>query len=459
MLFSELLSNATRGRGSTVHLRRFLAPYQIRFVDDRAFVTTACGTRRSGKTTAVVGRACINAVPGEQTAIFALTAIKSWSLFRPKLDEFCRDVCAGALSYEYSGTERTCTLSTGGRFKFYGTTSQRDLEIARGDRYAEAYVQEAGTLGESKLSELLDSVLEPAMSDLWGKGGRGIVLDGTPSRLFGGLWHRLCEGKEKEASAHFMNILANPFYSGGRAEAYLADVLRRNRWTRSTPRFVREYLGQFVLDTEGGLVPSFNGLVLPDDTIPLEGRTVLGVDFGLVDPCAWVVLRETRNAVHVIHCEEASGLSIAEIAATTRRIQRQFRVGETWGDAYGVGAQLIHSLKANYGVSIKPCKYSAKSKAPRIELIESLCASGGWFVHEGARAWRDQAVLLQWNDEHTGPVEGFPDHLFDASVVGAECLFFNKQLPREPDAAELAERERQRQIAIQRQAAAAGPRW
>lgn len=421
-------------------------PDQLALIHSDADVIATNGTRRSGKTTGCLRRIVARAPRGELFAVVGQSATKAMTVLLPKLRELEADA---GLEWKPNHNTHRIELSTGATLACFGITSNKDIDNIRSDRYSGALIVETGTLPEERLQLTVDEALEPALSDLAGIGGIGLMYDGTPSPLFDGYWHKLTLGKEKEAEPHFFDILRNPMYRGGRAEAYLAGVLRKNKWTPETPQYLREYRGKFCISTIGACVPSLPKQILPQHLAPRQGRVIIGLDPGLKDPCAFIVLVVIDNEIHLVHAEEESGLTLPKIAARLRVLMSEHNTGESYGDAYGMGAGYIETLASSYGIPIVPCPYSDKKKAPRIDFLEGICASGNLYVYEGARDFVDQVRLLVWDSKRQHPVKGFLDHIFDAVLAGVDGLYQNHEHDTEPTPEELAAEERRRQIAIQ----------
>jgi hypothetical protein len=391
-----------------------MSPAQQAILGDYGETVVTYAPRRAGKTTVHAAAACLLGRPDETHPIIGPTKSKVKQLYWP---EFKRLQEQG-WNIKLNAAELTATMPNGAVFQAFGASCDADIEIIRGIRCPLAIIEEAGTIKGERLKVLLEEILSPTLMDFYGRGGRGVFINGTPNMEWNGYWHRLCKG-EFEASVHRLSLEDNPLFADGRAAEFLEARLRKYNWTRETPAFRREYLGEFCIDSEGLCYKSWNGEILPDNMVPCDGVAYLGMDFGLNDPNTWVVIVCAKNQVHVVYAYEEAGMTHHQIAAKTREVRSRFRVAGMWGDSYGTGAQTIHTLRNSFALPIEPAKYRGANRnaKDRILFVDSMLASRTMHLHEGAADVGEEWRTIPWNDDQTNHHESYNNH----RVAGLHC--------------------------------------
>lgn len=431
---------------STVKLRKRLYRTQKEALADRSFAKAVYGNRRAGKTELFAAMCHEYGLPGETGVFAGPTVSKANDLLGAKLLELKRTI---GLDFEMA--KGRYTLPTGAMVQCRGLDSMPDVELLRGDRPPFAIIDECGAIKEDRLKYAIVEALQPSLADFWGIGGRGLILGGTPNRWPRSWWARICGGEVWPNAPIFkLDFLKNPFFANGRGQRIIDEVLAMNGWTLDSPEFLREYRGIFCGDNTSLVFGGYDGEVLKDKFAPGPREcdmTVMGVDFGLVDPCAWVVIRLVGNDIHVVFAKKKAGLNHPQIAAETETIQKEWEVDFTAGDAYGRGSADIKTLDEAYGVDIECVKYSDTTKAPRLDFANSLFQCGRTHIYESARLLSDEGRVLPWNAKRTHPLDGYQDHCVDAFLVALDRVRQDHEI--EPTLTERELRERERRQAIE----------
>lgn len=418
-------------------LRALLTPKQLEIEQDLNYKRIVWGGRQWGKTTWTAIAHVLAAIPGATSLAIAPTVTKARDLLWPGA-EWLNSECGAGL--ELRRGDFQIITPNGGTIQLMGMSTEREAEKIRGYTPPFMTLEECGTFKPELLQFAIESCATPAQIKWFRRGGRGIALIGTPGRHIKDYWHRCCSG-ELGGSAHFATVHDNPHIPD--AEAYLEWVMREYNWTRATPRFRREYLGQFCAETDSMCyLPGWNQVVLPASAIPQEGYTIMGLDLGATrSPSAWVVFRITRELqgkeykwiTHAIHAEKHMTPTVHDVAAVTFRLRKQFGVARIRGDAAGQGAQTLDTLTTKFHGTPVEHAPKAGSKMARIWLMASMLQVDALRIYEGALPLADELLTVPWNEDRDDHHGSFPDHACDAGHYGIE-LVQQWVKEREPDA-------------------------
>lgn len=439
--FETLLDEyGARGAG----LRELLTPKQREVEDDPAWLRSVCGGRQWGKSTwTAVAHACAG-VEGATSLAIAPTITKARDLLLVGFEWLSREA---QYHVAWKASDWSFSLPTGGIVKCMGMSTQREAEKVRGYTPPFVSVEECGTYKPDLLKFSLESCITPSQSKWYRAGGRGCALIGTPGLTIKDYWHELCQGMHG-SSVHHATMLDNPFVP--HAEAFMAKVLAEKGWTVASPRFRREYLGQFCAESDSMCyAAAWDQVVLPQSAVPEAGYTILGLDLGATrSPSAWVVMRITRELMdgeltwvtHVIHAEKEMTLTVHDVAAKTASLRKRFGVVHMRGDSAGLGAMTLETLRTKFhGVPVENAEKPGQ-KLARIWLLASMLQRGVMRVYEGAMPLVDELLTVPWNDDHDDHHDSFPDHACDAAHYASELVQQYTKIPApklpEPGSAE-----------------------
>lgn len=412
-----------------------LYPHQRAVYDDPSRQRAVQGTRRAGKTELDGAEALSQAesFPGETIPFCGPTLSRAREILWPILD---RIVQRTGLKLDYAEGGDICRLPGGGKIQLFGLGTMREVEKGRGQRYPMVIITEAGAVPQHHLQQAVQVTFGPATADFRNKGGRGILVEGSPSPIPSGFWHDLSGGQELKSkfgwSTHRLMIDDNPFFDD--FEAVLLDERERNNWDELDPDFLREWRCRWIYNSKGLCYGKWNKQYLPRNTIPQSGYTTLGLDLGNDHPCAWIPTRlcQTTNILHerirvqwnahVLDAYEESGCDVHDVARITKEFVHNYHVGQIVGDSGGLGSMVIQDLNRAFNLPIDRMP-KAGYKRDRIWFTNSMFGAGTLFVHEGAETLGEQLNTLVWNDKRDDHHPMQPDHSADA-LHGAlqDCL-------------------------------------
>lgn len=432
---------------------------QSGFRRDTAALIAYLAGRRHGKTEGVATRIATYARPDAITAYVAPTITRAHEILVPVLNTLQREA---GLQFALVGS--LITFPNGGQCRLMGMSNIAEVQKLRGEDLLAAYFDECGV---PKSEVLKTAVLECAWEALRkhrGDPGSGAVMCGTPSQLPEGFWWEVATQQDAKtgrncygASRHFGLIFDNPIFAGGKAERSIEDDLEKRIYlSREDSKFRREVLAQFCLPSELRCYPNFSGLMLPDSSAPMLGRTILAVDFGWHDHTAVVVMRMTDfeerednpdgsvtikrgERVHVLYAEKRQHWRLDLLAKTIDELRLRYRVGTIVGDqGGGASLQVVESWANMFGCSmIRTSKNALGMKRSRIHTINDLFAIEHIIFYEGAADLAAELGRLVWNedrDDHDARSGG--DHGADAFGYGIIETLVMTTTERESSAAE-----------------------
>lgn len=382
-----------------------LQPAQIAVAEDPSTFRVVYGGRRAGKTFLIATELLRHTWPGEISPYVAPTIGKGRDILWPALRRIAQRY---GIDLHFDLAKHRVTLPNGGHIQLFSLDNISEAELLRGDRHPFAVLDEAGTRKTDLLRYAVLECLQPATAEFRGRGGRGLLLGGSPSQHGPvGYWYELCQ-----ARGHKITIFDNTS-EFPEPHKTLAEIREENGWTEATPEYRREWLGEFTIS--GELLPYasvWNGQVLPDAIAPAEGLTCLALDIGYHHPNGWVVVRVTGRYMHVLHAETAAQLTAHQIAAKTRELAARYKVGYMIGDSSG-NRLAIETLRRDHGLPIVPAEKPGQ-KVDRIEATRGMLQSETLFIHHGGAALGDEFRRVAWNEDHTDHHEAHRDELCDA---------------------------------------------
>ena len=402
-----------------------LHPAQHEAAKSHARFKAYCCSRRAGKTS-VVAREIVKALQKARR--------KQWVLFIAPTLEIGKDLIWAELEELHDHYQLGWTLRedrgyletpAGAKFRIVGLDKLKQVAKLRGYDVVLFVTDETQTY-EHLLAPLLDAV-SPALT-----GRRGTWISaGTPGPALRGFWYDLCHGGEGFVTFHW-TILDNTKNPRPGAEV-LREERERRGWGEDHPTYRREWLGEWVEDanylvceyaTERNAIAA-----LPADYGP-HWKHVIGIDYGYVDPCAWVVLAldpYSRRTV-VVHNEERARLTNDQAADVTKALVVQYQTTHVVCDPAGGGKAFFETFNARFGKQLG-CQIRHADKVDLLGSISLLNTELRSLVREGPGGGRMTVVahaapnlvhqlgLLRWKDDRREAVlEGvlYPDHSFDA---------------------------------------------
>ena len=196
--------------------------------------------------------------------------------------------------------------------------------------------------------------------------------------------------------------------------------------------------GRWVLDVSG-LVYRYDPGQHSVDVLPVldhgdEWHYVMGIDYGLRDACAWVVLAWSRYnpSAYLVYAESVEGMIPSEAARRTEELAALWQPEDIVGDPAAAG--YIEESRRVFGLPIRAAQKT--DKAGTIRLMNGALESGALRVVSGEQTapWYDEASRLLWDDDRRlKENQSQPNHCCDAALYAWRETRAHLSAPR-PDA-------------------------
>jgi len=414
-----------------------------------------CCSRRAGKTHLLATLIVILLLEAQfqQEIVFIAPTLKRgkeliWAEVEKIVDEYC-------LPWKKSENQGTIKTTAGGKFRIVGLDKQKEVDkVARGGNTKAFFADESQNY--SHLLQRFVAAASPALLQTKGI----IIASGTPGYAMTGYWYDICHGKEGFKGRHW-TLFDNP-YLGVDPHQALAEVRADKGWDETHPDYIREYLGRWTRD-KNRLVFEFDPLihevaeVVPEysETTRHEFRHILGIDYGFVDPTAYVVLAAHRNSkeAYVVHADKQAGLTPEEIYAETKRLKELYSCSAIVADSASGGSTFIadfnrrHGSKA--GVRMRPAR--KHDRAGSIAMLNGELRTKRLVLVKGlSDPLATEMKALQYADDGRSKQAPGDDHCADAAryALNEFCNYGHKP---KTDAITDAEKEAERWNQIQNQ--------
>lgn len=351
--------------------------------------------------------------------------------------------------------------ATGARMLVRGIDDREELEKLRGPSFDGIYIDECGTHKPLLLQYLVDEVLDATLMD---RAGSTLWLAGTPTVQAHGFFFRASTGLDDGSGQalgyerHTWTAESNPHVDFRRHVYDERDgVLRRKGWTTDTPAFRREYLAEWIVETERRVFRfdrARNWLeALPELRTPRDAWfRVLALDFGVNDATACVRLATPKlygRGVYVERSWSRRGLAPSDAADLIARDIDEYKPDAVVGDSGGLGKAYLQEFAKRYpGLrAIEPAEKTEKRAS--LELCSDALhaargvarggASDDIGRHEGlfivgadARELQRQLASLLWDDGREDIAEGQDDDEAMALVYGFRRMRSYRNAQRPP---------------------------
>lgn len=387
---------------------------------DKSRYKAVLAGRRSGKTmmdSRAIALALEESGRDDWCFYSAITRVVARDLIWAKLEEVNRD---HQLGWDMRTHDMVITTKRGAFFRVLGYDDSGQVEKSAGYRIR-LFVADEPHSYATKLKYLAEQKIGPALGDLGGT----LLVNGTPGIARVGWWHEASTGRLPEFKTWHFTVRQNPYFMRN-AEEWIKEELRIRNWTVETPAFRREILAEWTED-EGAAVYAVVGERNLCGPIPLEpdGTYTLGVDFGMVDACAWGVLYTPPGSrmVYVVHVEEHTDLLPEQASEVTAGLVERYKPSRIVGDAGGLGKPYVESWNRRYGNRAGWFMFAAEKQEKRanIELVNGELRAGNvQIVSEWCRPLVDEVTNLVWADERREKEHpGCANHAADATLCYA----------------------------------------
>ncbi len=402
-----------------------LSDKQLAFVVDQARRQCVITSRQSGKTTGLLKKLtqAAHEINGADLLYVATTRDAARDPFWERLKLYCDEHKIKAQPNE---TMLEMRWDNGAKISLRGVPDIKRANRLRGPTRHMAVIDEAQNYPDAVLKTLVVDVLEPSLMAHRGR----LVLAGTPGLQPKGFFY---DASVNDAYAqHRWGLESNPIYSG-RVDEVIGDILRQYGWTRDTPSFRREYLGEWCADTEAAVYRVTEANLYADAPAG-EWRYVIGVDFGYRDEAAFVVIgwRAHDPTLYVVHEDSEQELLVDGYVSRIRHLIKEYAPVAVVGDAGALGKTLTETLLQNHSIPIEAA--DKRDKPTAIRQVNSDLHKGAIFMRRDGLF--EQMSTLRWHPEKIGLLEqpGMPNDRCDAFLYAYRKAwhYLQKPLPPKP---------------------------
>jgi hypothetical protein len=410
---------------------KLLHKEQQKFANDPAQFRVACCSRQSGKShaAAIIALRAAVETPGSTPVYINMNRASAQYIIWPPLMALNEE---HDLGLEFIKTTSDIRLPNGSVIKVFGAGSLREMDKIRGigSTLNLVILDEAQNFG-SDMYKLIREILLPATVTHKAP----ILITGTPGAACAGPFYDIVHGggemfKGDDGdqlmgwSQHKWLMRDNPFIPD--VEHQYRVHKAANNWTDASPAFRREYLGEWVRDTEGLCYYNKESMVVP--RFPIERahdwRFILGVDVGTKDPWSFTMLATSRDvqATYVIESYEKQ-LTTLEAGDEVGALLDQYPCQTVIVDTGGQGAAPVAQWKDTHPLlPIQPVKKGYGSVDMGVQIINAdIKADRLFFVEPTTVDLRMQMATLIW-DHKASPTgarrvkrgDGYPDHCADS---------------------------------------------
>lgn len=367
-------------------------------------------SRRAGKTKGLLIEQIQNHMnmPNSMGLYLALTDKSVIRIVFPIVKEIIRDYKVKA---EIIGDD--IVFENGSLISVLGANHINKIEGFRGTKLLSCIIDEAASFKDNILSDLIDSIVIPALSDLQGT----LTLAGTPAPHCSGLFFNITNNLEgmgvwiiKKWSA-----LDNPY----QAKQHLMDAelyLRRKKCDEQNPKYRREYLGEWCADDDELMIKPFK-LCEPQIYQTSGWRSVIGVDIGFNDETAMTVVGWKNNnpKAYVLRSIGKSGQSVSDIAYMLKTLKEEFKPVKIVVDPAGASKTLMEEFSRKYRIHTESA--SKTDKAHYIEIMnDALINEELVLVDMETTELQNEMRKLVWNEDRTREREGIKCDRLDATL-------------------------------------------
>ena len=422
-----------------------LHPAQAAFWKDKArFKVAICG-RRAGKTS-LAYRGLLQGMCSHPNTIQAYIGVTRESAKRLAWNPLRRLAKQHGLPIQFNKVELIAYHANGSELWILGADKEEDMDKMRGAAYKRVVIDEAASY-RAFIERMVNEVIEPALGDHRGD----LWLMGTPGRTAAGYFYDAstkAPGFEKFA-VHKWTVMDNPYFL--EPEEWLTDLRERNGWGLEHPTYQREYLGEWCRDDSALVYKYENEKNLAEDLpdTPDTYTYVLAMDFGVVDPTAFVILAYHPHdpCVYVVESYKKADLGPTDVSEHIRLLQDRYArltdrepitAFETIvGDTGGMGKAYAKELQSRHGIYVKPAQKREKLAyidhmngdmiAERIKVV-------GRTNEELIREWQTLPWLLKdGRKQEKYDERKYDDHLADACLYGwRDCRGFQSTSQEKP---------------------------
>ncbi len=365
---------------------------QIEFIRDKSKFKTAVCSRRAGKTLSCAADLIDTALTQEgDVAYITLTRGTAKRIIWRELLNINEKY---KLNAKLDNQELTLQMINGNIIYLSGAKDESEIEKFRGLALRKIYIDESQAF-RPYIKELIDDVLEPALTDYDGS----LILIGTPGPVPAGFFYDAATGDGW--SHHKWTIHDNPHIerkSGKSAETIIEERCKRRGVSKNDPSIRREYYGEWIQDYDS-LVFKFDVKRNVYTSPPQNLRYIFGIDVGFKDSDAIAVVGYDDKLGQSYLVEEvvADKQDITSLAEKIKELQAKYDPVKMIMDAGALGRKIQEEIRIRHGLPVEAA--DKHRKLEYISLLNDDLRNGKLKAYLGSRFAEDcQLVVWDWDD-------------------------------------------------------------
>lgn len=413
------IDHALSAAGAVRGLNKIIAamhPKQLAFFGHPAKAKALLGGRQAGKTYGVAMWLVCDweKYPNRAAVYITKTATSAVRRIWPMLLAVCRRF---NLVIKTNHSALTVTFPNGYTVWITGCKDRNECDKVRGEAngFQKIAIDEPASFSDDVLEYLCTECADACLMQTKGD----ILLCGTPGPVPKGFWHRICT--KMGWFVQKFTALDNPFLDGA---GYLSQYLKRYGYSHTTPRVLREFFAEWVIDTESLVYieneldfEQFNGFHDLPTTRPADFCT-LGIDIGYdPDPCAFVIAKSWLHLpnIWITLAYTMPKLTPDKIAMEIRKLKKAHGVHRAFIDAGGGGKTTSMAIQQSYGTLVEPTPKG--EKRPKIDTMRGGINSRRILVHlTQAQELVGEYKTILWSEDRKTHHSMSDDHCADAAI-------------------------------------------
>ena len=403
-------------------VERFCFGKQKDFVLDKSDFSTACCSRRSGKTLACIADLVSTALSRERVNCLYLTLnrLSAKRIIWPDLIRINREYNLGAKVNE---SELTLTFPNESVIYISGASDAAEIEKYRGMALILAYIDECQSF-KSYIEPLIEDVITKCLIDYRGR----LRLIGTPGPVPTGYYYN--QTQNQNYSHHYWTMFDNPWLpikSGLSHQELLQRELDRKGVDVSDPGIQRECFGKWAFDPDA-LVFKYSEDKNDFGQLPNNGtgfHYVIGCDLGFDDSDALAVLGWHENSPRLYLVEEIvqNKQGITELAQQLKTLVERYNPDRIVMDTGGLGKKIAEEVTKRFGIHVTAAEKQRKFEY--IELLNDALRTSKFMAKRDSRFAQD-TKLLEWDRENPSPDRLKVKDTFHSDICDAVLYAFRE---------------------------------
>ena len=393
-------------------------PQQDAFVQDKSQFVAALCTRRAGKTNALALRffRTMKEYPGSLSRYIALTRESAKDIMWPVLQEMNERFNLGA---ELTESNLTMKLGNGSILRLMGADMKNFTRRLRGTKSPAVAIDEAQELG-SHITSLIDDILTPGIADYpnsW------IALTGTPGPIPRGLFYDVTHKGLGGYSVHKWSLYQNPYLPN--AQEFVDKLKKKKQWDDTNPTFLREYMGQWVLDLESLWIRWDKDKNHYRELPTHNWVYILGVDIGFNDADALAVIAwsESTRCTYLVEEVITEGQDITTLTQQINGLMNKYDIVKMVIDEGGLGKKIAEELRRRKHIPIQPADKARKME--NAAFLNEELRLGNFKAREGSRFVQD-SFQVQVDHEKSTPDKIVLKSGFHSDIIDAVLYAFKE---------------------------------